>query len=70
METSYDPIRGQKSVETIDPPVVFDPVRGRTLFRGLVISTDLESLQDSLGKTTYTHLKNNYSKLILFPFRG
>ena len=49
METIYDPIRGQMSVETIDPPSVFDPVRGRTLFRILVVSTDLESLQDSFG---------------------
>jgi hypothetical protein len=48
METIYDPIRGQMSVETIDPLSVFDPVRGRTFFKTL-FSTDLESLQDSLG---------------------
>ena len=32
METIYDPVRDQISVETIDPFPVFDPVRGRTFF--------------------------------------
>jgi len=47
METIYDPVRDQMSVETIDPLSVFDPVRGRTFLR-MSFSTGLESLQDSL----------------------
>jgi len=44
MENIYDPIRGQMSVDTMDLPAVFDPVRGRTLFKVGMLSTDLESL--------------------------
>jgi hypothetical protein len=44
----YDPVRDQISVETIDLSPIFAPIRGRTFFR-IPFSTDLESLQDSLG---------------------
>ena len=59
MKTIYDPIRGQMSVEIMDSPTVFDPVRGRTLLRIWVVSTNLESRQDSLGQTTDTQNINH-----------